>query len=82
MYIDYIQIILEVKPKKIGINKATTFYGFCQHHDNKLFELIDNYPLKPDKQQMALYAYRCLCREYFFKKIIWLFQRNLKIKLI
>jgi hypothetical protein len=58
----------QVKPKKIGINKATTFYGFCQHHDNKLFELIDNYPLKPDKQQIALYAYRCLCREYFIKR--------------
>lgn len=55
-------------PKKIGVKKASTFVGFCKHHDNFLFEPIDNVPLEPSKQQIALYAYRCLCREYFFKE--------------
>lgn len=54
--------------KKIGVNRASTFFGFCKHHDNSLFEPIDNYPLGSVKQQVALYAYRCLCREYFVKE--------------
>lgn len=54
--------------KKIGINQVSTFVGFCKHHDNSLFEPIDNFPLEPSKEQVALYAYRCLCREYFVKE--------------
>ncbi len=54
--------------KKVGINRASTFAGFCKEHDNTLFEPIDNFPLVPTKHQVALYAYRCLCREYFVKE--------------
>ena len=54
--------------KKTGIRRASTFAGFCKHHDNELFKRIDNYPLEPDKHQIALYAYRSLCREYFVKE--------------
>lgn len=54
--------------KKVGVNRASTFAGFCKQHDNKLFEPIDNFPLGPVKHQIALYAYRCLCREYFVKE--------------
>ncbi|MFM5217039.1 hypothetical protein ACEUAM_06100 [Aeromonas hydrophila] len=55
-------------PKIIGINDASTFYGFCKHHDNELFKPIDDYPLTPDKKQIALYAYRCICKELFVKE--------------
>lgn len=55
-------------PKKIGWNKASTFAGFCKHHDNQLFKPIDDFPLEPNREQVALYAYRCLCREYFKKE--------------
>src|SRR6266853_4011934 len=58
----------EPHPKKIGIKKTSTFAGFCKHHDNALFKPIDNEPLEPRKQQVALYAYRSLCREYFVKE--------------
>lgn len=51
--------------EKISINKVSTFLGFCQKHDNKLFEPIDNYPLIPTGQQVLLYSYRSLCRELF-----------------
>lgn len=54
--------------KKIGVKKVSTFRGFCKYHDNQLFEPIDNKPLNPDNpdpQQIPLYAYRCLCREFF-----------------
>ena len=54
--------------KKVGLNKASTFAGFCKRHDNALFEPIDNFSLEPSKEQIALYAYRCLCREYFVKE--------------
>lgn len=54
--------------RKVGINRASTFAGFCKHHDNALFEPIDNFPLRPLKAQIALYAYRSLCREYFVKE--------------
>lgn len=54
--------------KRVGVNKASTFAGFCKHHDNSLFEPIDNFLLGPVKEQVALYAYRCLCREYFVKE--------------
>jgi len=53
---------------KIGINKVSTFAGFCKRHDNSLFEPIDNGPLVFDRRQVALYAYRCLCREFFVKE--------------
>ena len=55
-------------PMKIGINKASTFAGFCKLHDNALFEPIDNFPLGLDRHQVALYAYRSLCRECFVKE--------------
>lgn len=54
--------------KKVGLNKASTFAGFCKQHDNSLFEPIDNGPLLLDHRQVALYAYRCLCREFFVKE--------------
>jgi len=56
------------QPKKIGVNQASTFLGFCKKHDNGLFEIIDNHPLLPDKRQIALYAYRSICREFFVKE--------------
>lgn len=54
--------------KKYGINKVSTFLGFCKKHDNNLFEPIDNFPLIPTDQQIFLYAYRSLCKELFVKE--------------
>lgn len=54
--------------KKDGINKFSTFSGFCKHHDNELFKVIDESPLIPTEQQVFLYAYRSLCREVFVKE--------------
>lgn len=54
--------------EKIGINKVSTFRGFCNKHDNELFEPIDNLPLLPTDKQVFLYAYRSLCRELIVKE--------------
>ncbi len=54
--------------KKKGINKVSTFLGFCKHHDNKLFSPIDDQYLLPTDQQVLLYAYRSIAREMFVKE--------------
>lgn len=54
--------------EKIGINKVSTFLGFCKRHDNELFEPIDNNPLCPTEEQVFLYSYRSMCRELFVKE--------------
>ncbi len=54
--------------EKHGINKVSTFLGFCGKHDNQLFKPIDDSPLLPTDQQVLLYAYRSLCRELFVKE--------------
>jgi len=54
--------------EKIGINKVSTFLGFCKKHDNELFEPIDNNPLYPTDEHVFLYSYRSMCRELFVKE--------------
>lgn len=54
--------------KKIGVKQASAFSGFCKYHDNAVFEPIDNHQLTENKMQIALYAYRCVCRELFVKE--------------
>lgn len=58
----------DVLIKKISIHKFSTFKGFCKYHDNLVFEPIDNFPLEPNHQQAALYAYRSICREVYVKE--------------
>jgi hypothetical protein len=66
--------------EKCGVNKVSTFLGFCRKHDNELFEPIDNFPLVPTDQQVLLYAYRSLCRELFVKEnSLELFESQLRI---
>lgn len=49
---------------KIGRNKASTFTGFCSHHDAELFKPIDTKPLSlSDEEQLFLIAYRSVSRE-------------------
>lgn len=55
-------------PKKIGINRVSTFLGFCETHDGLRFERIDRGPLTPNHEEVALYGYRSLCRSYFAKE--------------
>lgn len=54
--------------EKTGINRASTFLGFCKAHDHELFAPIDNFPFFATDEQIMLYAYRSLCRELFVKK--------------
>ncbi|MFQ5787296.1 MAG: hypothetical protein ACE5H1_04880 [Thermodesulfobacteriota bacterium] len=54
-----------IEPNSIGINKASTFTGFCQIHDTKTFERIETQPFSAEKDQIFLLAYRALSRRLF-----------------
>ena len=52
---------------KVGINRASTFYGFCGKHDNDLFKMLEDEPVVPTEEQVFLLGYRAVCRELFLK---------------
>lgn len=58
------QLIFE----KIGIQKASTFTGFCEKHDREIFKPIENKPFVITEEHMFLLAYRALSYEIFTKK--------------
>ena len=59
-----------IEIKSIGINKATTFTGFCSYHDNKLFKSIDDPECEPSLENAVLLAYRSHARELYAKQDI------------
>ncbi|QKS72595.1 hypothetical protein FLK61_38940 [Paenalkalicoccus suaedae] len=62
---------LTSKMKLKGRKIATTFSGFCGHHDTSLFNPIENsdYSLG-NKEQEFLFAYRAMAKEYHAKKSV------------
>ncbi len=55
-------------PQLIGVNKASAFTGFCNHHDNATFSPIDDCVFSGASEEVFLISYRSLCREVFDKK--------------
>lgn len=55
--------------KKKGINRASTFTGFCRYHDNLLFSPIEDNSLDVCEQHAFLFAFRAICKEVFAKKV-------------
>lgn len=53
--------------KKVGINNASTFPGFCKEHENK-FNIYEKKGLLNKPYHFKLQIYRTICREYFVKK--------------
>jgi len=72
--------LLVLKGRKI----ATTFTGLCNHHDNKIFQPIDdNFYIPSNKQQDFLYAFKAFLYEFFQKEHISCFyDRIIKENLI
>lgn len=49
----------DVQLRSVGRNEASTFFGFCNHHDTELFRPLDVKPLDTnDREQLFLLAYR------------------------
>jgi hypothetical protein len=57
-----------VKPKLIGINRASTFTGFCSEHDRSIFAPLETVAFTATPEQCFLLCYRALCREFFIKQ--------------
>ena len=53
---------------KIGINIASTFYGFCSKHDNNTFKPAE-ISTEPNEDVAFLLSYRALCYEIYMKKV-------------
>jgi hypothetical protein len=53
--------------KKLSVHEALTFKGFCNRHDNELFKSLDRSSFTVTLEQLFMQAYRCDCREYYFK---------------
>lgn len=57
-----------VEIERIGIHQASTFSGFCSHHDNTTFAPVDDEPFTASDEQCFLLGYRALCREVYQKE--------------
>jgi hypothetical protein len=57
-----------IPAKLIGVNDASTFWGFCQRHDGDTFSALENEPLVPTDEQAFLLAYRPLVKELYLKE--------------
>jgi hypothetical protein len=49
----------------IGANKASTFTGFCEFHDQEIFRDLDTKEFDGSSRLTFLSAYRALCRELY-----------------
>ena len=58
------------KPKSVlvGINEASTFLGFCGHHDAVTFAPLETTSFVATGEQCFLLAYRNLAREFYSKR--------------
>lgn len=68
------KIVLE----RIGINKASTFKGFCSVHDKKVFSIIEDHPFSYNEKQCFVLAYRALAKELYAKEGSIISTENLK----
>jgi SEC-C motif len=55
-------------PRKIGVNNASIFPGFCSKHDTTLFKPIEGKSLSLDKDTAFLFSYRSIAYERFAKE--------------
>lgn len=52
---------------EVGISQASTFPGFCAHHDKNLFAPIEDQAFEINNYHTTLLGYRALSREHYAK---------------
>lgn len=57
-----------ILPRKIGVRKASSFYGFCGYHDKSIFSCVEDEPFIGSPEQCLVMAFRIASREYYAKK--------------
>lgn len=55
-------------PELIGWKDASTFYGFCSHHDSTAFKNIEDNVFSGSSEQCFLLYYRALCYQKYQKE--------------
>ena len=65
---DIESILFTKEFKKIGVSTASTFFGFCNYHDTKVFSEIENKDYVGNIEQNFLHGYRACALEYVKKK--------------
>lgn len=53
---------MRLEPTLLGINEASTFTGFCDHHDGPLFRALETREFAATPEQLFLLNYRCIVR--------------------
>lgn len=57
-----------LEPIPVGVNKASTFNGFCETHDKKLFSPFEDNHFDLSSYHCFLIVYRTVSRELFVKE--------------
>ena len=56
------------KAQLVGYRQATTFTGFCNHHDSEIFRPIEENAFDGSQEHCFLLAYRGICKALYGKK--------------
>ena len=56
--------------KLVGVNLASSFTGFCNLHDTKIFAPLETASFAAGPEPCFLLAYRAVCREVFVKRAV------------
>jgi hypothetical protein len=54
--------------KLVGINQASTFTGFCSHHDKVTFAPVEDDDFESNEYHATLLGFRAVCREVYTKE--------------
>ena len=54
--------------ERIGVNKASTFKGFCAKHDKLLFSCFEDRPFIATEEQCIALTYRAVAKEIYTKE--------------
>ncbi|WP_440454773.1 YecA family protein [Psychrobacter sp. ASPA161_9] len=54
--------------ERVGINKASTFRGFCAKHDKQLFSCFEDIPFIGTQEQCTALTYRSVAKEIYAKE--------------
>jgi len=57
-----------MEPTNIGVNRASTFTGFCGHHDKQIFSPLEDKNFTNSLEQCFLLFYRAICFSYYQKR--------------
>ncbi len=55
-------------PRRVGVNNASLFPGFCNKHDTALFKPIEGETVSLNKDTAFLFSYRAIAYERFAKE--------------